>query len=151
MSRTTRTALTFATGLALALVALPARADHDRRWDRDCDHALPAPPPAAYPAPPVASPAPPVYTYPAPAPAPAVATPFYPAHWRGGWRVLELRREYAHLDAARDRFYATWNGSPWRRDRFEAWYASRRAELDQRWATLGRWRDRPHGDERWEG
>ncbi|HEX9292012.1 MAG TPA: hypothetical protein VF904_21025 [Anaeromyxobacteraceae bacterium] len=142
MSRTTRTALTFATGLALALVALPARADHDRGFDRDGDrHAFPAPPPAPYREAPV-------YTAPAPAPAPVVASPFYPAHWRGGPRVMELRREYTRLEAARDHFYATWSGgAPWRRDRFEAWYASRRAELDRRWAALARGR----GHDRWEG
>jgi hypothetical protein len=155
MTRPTRIALTFTAGLALALAALPARADQDRRFDRerdgDCDrHAFPAPPPVTYEAPPAAYPAPPVYTAPAPAPAPVVATPFYPAQWRGGWRVLELRRAYARLDAARDRFYATWYGSPWRRDRFEAWYASRRADLDQRWAELGRWRNHQHDDDRWD-
>jgi hypothetical protein len=85
---------------------------------------------------------PPAYA-PAPAPAPVYA-PVYP---RVAWRLQALREEYRRIDAARDHFYATWHGNPWRRDRFEAWYASRRAELDARRAELERWR----GHERWQG
>jgi hypothetical protein len=120
MHRPIRTAFSIAAGLALALVALPARADdHERDRDR---HGFRAPA-AAYPAP-----------Y-APVPAP-VAAPYYRhAHWRG-WELRELRREYQQLDLARDRFYSTWDRNPWSRNRFESWYASRRAELDRRWADL---------------
>ena len=126
MKRTTRAALTIAAGLALAAVAAPARADHERGFDgdRDCDrHGVPAP--AAYPAP---------YAY-ALAPAPVVAPPYRHAHWRArAWQ--ELRHEYRRLEWARDRFYATWDRNPWRRSRFETWYAGRRAQLDQRRAEL---------------
>ena len=54
---------------------------------------------------------------------------------RDAWRAAEqarIRAEYARLDDARADFY----GRPHRRwdvRRFEAWYASARAELDQRW------------------
>jgi hypothetical protein len=143
MNRTTRSVLTLATGLALALVALPARADHEhdrdgRRRERDCDRAAPvviAPAPVALPPAVVVAPA-----YPAPRPAPAYG-PVRPAHWNPGWQVRELREEYRRLDDARAQFYATWHGNPWRRDRFEAWYAGRRAELDRRSAELSanRW------------
>jgi hypothetical protein len=130
MNRTIRLAASIATA-ALALTALPAFAhdrdgDHDRDWDR---HA----PAAAYPVP--APPAAYVPAYaPAPAPAPVVVRP---VRFENGPRFRELREEYRRLDQARDRFYATWHGNPWRRDRFEAWYGSRRAELDARWSELG--------------
>jgi hypothetical protein len=139
MNRPLTKALTLGTTLALALVALPARADHDRDHDRDGDRDHRAP--VAYPVP--AAPAPvyapePVY---APAPAPAPAYPVYRvAHWRAGWR--DLQEDYHRLDVARDRFYASWHGNTWRRDRFEAWYASRRAELDRRASELRDWRGR---------
>jgi hypothetical protein len=130
MKSTTCTALGVATAFALALAALPARAD----WDRDHDRHVPPPP--------VAQPAPPAHFV---APAPAFAPPAYrPVRWGRGWQMNELRREYARLDAQRDRFYATWNGAPWSRDRFESWYAARRAELDHRWYEIerhGRWND----------
>ncbi len=137
MDRTIRTALAIAAGFALALVALPARA---------CDRRPAPPPPSAYPVP-VAPPA----AYPAPArylpPAHAVMAPHRPVYRHGVWQVRELRHEYRSLDLARDRFYATWDGRPWRRDRFEAWYGFRRADLDRRWSELERWR----GHQRWEG
>jgi len=129
MKRPIRTACTVAAGLALALVALPARADYDRGYegDRHCEeHGVPAPA-VAYRAP---------YAY-APAPAPIVA-PYRHAHWRG-WERQELRREYRRLEHARDRFYATWDHNPWSRNRFESWYGTRRAELDRRSAELERW------------
>jgi hypothetical protein len=54
----------------------------------------------------------------------------------------EERREIRELEYARDRFYARWNGSPWSRSRFDAWYTRRRAEIRQRFAWLERerWR-----------
>ncbi|HET9595941.1 MAG TPA: hypothetical protein VFP65_10190 [Anaeromyxobacteraceae bacterium] len=139
MNRTLRSALTLSAGLALALVALPARADHDgdrdhARRDRDCDRAAPvvvAPAPIVVPPRVVVAPA-----YPAARPAPAYA-PVRPVYWNRGAQVRELRAEYRRLDDARANFYATWHGNPVRRDRFEAWYAGRRAELDHRWAELG--------------
>jgi hypothetical protein len=123
----------FAAIATTALAASPALAH-----DRDCDH--PAAPTAAYPAysaypvapAPIAYTQAPVYAAPVYAPAPAYA----PARWNDGWRFRELREEYRHLDEARDQFYATWHGNPWRRNRFDGWYASRRAELDHRWAEL---------------
>jgi hypothetical protein len=136
-----RTALTLAAALGLAAVAGPARADHDDGW-RDREHherfAVPAPE-AAYPAP---AHAPPAYGPPAYGP-PAYGPPgrgWRMARWEG-WRFRELREAYRRLDLARDRFYATWQGQPWRRDRFEAWYGARRAELDQRRSELLSWRD----------
>jgi hypothetical protein len=122
-----RTALTLAAALGLAAVAGPARADHDEGWrDRDRrEHAFPVPAPAY---------APPAYAPP--------ARPWRVARWEEP-RFRELRQEYRRLDVARDRFYATWSGHPGRRDRFEAWYGARRAELDARWAELAR------GHERW--
>jgi len=132
MNRTSGRALTLVTALALTLVALPARADHDRdRHDRDCDRAAPVAqrvvvPPAVVVAP----------VYPAPRPAPAYAL-VRPVYWNRGAQVRELREEYRRLDEARAQFYATWHGNPVRRDRFEAWYAGRHAELDHRWSELG--------------
>jgi hypothetical protein len=140
MNRPSRFALSLIPALALAAAALPARADddhHRRGRHDDCDrHAPPVvvAPPVAYPVPAPVVVAPPAY-YPAPArPAPV----WKQAHWNRGWQFRELRREYQELDAARDRFYATWRGNPWRRDRFESWYAGRHAELDQRRAELER-------------
>ena len=52
-----------------------------------------------------------------------------------------LREEYRRLELSRDRFYASWKGNPVRRDRFEAMYASRRTELDARFAELERGRE----------
>ncbi|MFL5303258.1 MAG: hypothetical protein ACJ79R_23255 [Anaeromyxobacteraceae bacterium] len=151
MNRIARNALTLAAAAAVTLAAAPARADHEEHErGRDCDrHATPAVAYAPAPAPapvyvPVHAPAPVVVYAPAPAPA--------PDHRRAGWeahrRMDELRAEYRELDAARGRFYATWHGNAWRRDRFEAWYASRHAELDRRSAELERWRDHERG-ERW--
>ncbi len=124
MNRLVRTGFTIAAGLALTLVALPARADDHRDCDR---HGTP--PPAAYPARPVYQPA---------VPAPVVAPTYRHAGWRGQERQ-ELRREYRRLESARDRFYATWDHNPWSRNRFETWYGTRRAELDRRWGELERW------------
>lgn len=39
------------------------------------------------------------------------------------------RGEWQQLAEARERFYATWQGNPWRRARFERWYWHRRREL----------------------
>jgi hypothetical protein len=128
MNRPMRSAFTAAAGLSLALVALPARADHGFGYQgaHECErHGVPAPA-AAYFAPP--SP----YAY---APAAPVAAPYRRAHWRG-WEWRELRHEYRRLEMAHDRFYSTWDGNPWRRSRFERWYAARRAELDGRRAEL---------------
>jgi len=149
MNRIARNAFTVAAAAAVALAATPARADHDEyERGRDCDrHGAPAVVYAPAPAPVyVPAPAPaPVVVY---APAPAFAPEWRRAEWGAHRRMDELRAEYRELDAARDRFYATWHGNPWRRDRFEAWYASRRDELDRRWAELERWRDHERG-ERW--
>jgi hypothetical protein len=127
MSRPIRAAFTAAAGLALALIALPARADHDgdrdRRLDRDRHEVLA--PPVAYP--------PPAYE-----PGPPATRRYRHAHWRDGDR-RELRREYRRLEFARERFYASWDHNPWSRSRFESWYGWRRAELDRRWAELYRW------------
>lgn len=117
MNHPIRAALGVAAGLALALVALPARADHD------CDrHGFPGP--AAY--------------DPAPVYEPVPAPPYRHAGWRAHERQ-ELRREYRRLEFARARFYAGWDRNPWSRSRFERWYGDRRAELDLRWGELGRW------------
>jgi hypothetical protein len=62
---------------------------------------------------------------PSPAPAPIA---------RADWRRQELHREWRELERARERFYATWDGSPWSRRRFERWYDARRVELERRWA-----------------
>jgi hypothetical protein len=122
-----------AAAAAAALLAAPAaRADHDVR---------------RYP-PPVLAPAP-VY---APAPAPAYAPPpeiaYRPEEVRARVEWVQLQREYRSLERARDRFYASWRGNPWRQRRFETWYASRRAELDHRreWLTRREWN---HGGERY--
>ena len=49
------------------------------------------------------------------------------------WREQRERRALDHrwheLAEARERFYATWQGNPWRRARFERWYTHRREEL----------------------
>lgn len=55
------------------------------------------------------------------------------------WERRELRREYAELERARDRFYATWRGNPGKARKFERWYAVRRTELDRRWVALASW------------
>ncbi len=146
MTRTVRTTLTAAAALVAALVALPARADHDDGWRRGPPprpglsasvtvYGEPEAPPVAYPAPA------PAYAVPAPVPAPPafVNAPVRPARWGAGWRFAALRHEYRELEQARERFYATWDGRPWARARFEAWYASWRAALGARWAELGRW------------
>ena len=159
MNRIARSALTLTAGLALALVSLPARADddhggrrgqeqdrdgqRDRDGRQDHDRAMPAPqPPPVYRAPPVVYRAPPVVHAPPvvvyapravyPAPAAPIYQPIRPAHWNGGWQSRELQREYRQLEEAREQFYAGWRGNPVRRDRFEAWYGARRAELDRR-------------------
>ncbi len=128
MTRRIRNLLAAAAVLAAGTFALPAHA-HDA-WS---DHGS-LPPAGAYPGAPGVVPAPLVS---APRPA-AVSVPYRPARWREWPAGRELRAEYRRLELARDRFYATWDGRPWSRHRFEAWYASRRAELDHRWAELSR-------------
>ncbi len=50
-----------------------------------------------------------------------------------GWREQRERgREWHELGEARERFYATWQGDPWRRVRFERWYDHRRDEMARR-------------------
>jgi len=129
MTRLTRTALTLATALGLAGAATTARADHDDR-DRDRDRRDPVVMTAPAPAP-----APAYRVPPAPAPVYRPAPPWRTARWGGG-RMQTLREEYRRLELSRERFYASWNGNPVRRDRFEARYADRRAELDGRFAEL---------------
>jgi hypothetical protein len=124
--------------LAASLAALPARADPHGRKER---HDLR---PVARVAVAPARPAPVVFYAPVPvrpAPVTVLAAPPHRMHWRHAAQVRELRHEYSELEASRDHFYATWNGAPWSRARFESWYGSRRAELDRRWAVLEhRWR-----------
>ncbi len=134
----TRAALVVTAALAVA-AALPARADSDR-WE----HGDRGGPPAPYaPAAPYAQPAP-AYAPPAAVsrvvPAPPWNAPAYAAGPYARVAYRDLRGEYARLDASRARFYATWNGNPWRRDRFESQYAARRAELDHRYAELASYR-----------
>lgn len=49
---------------------------------------------------------------------------------------LEMRREYAELGAARERFYRE-RHNRYERERFERWCAGHRAELDRRWMHEG--------------
>ncbi|WP_242394544.1 hypothetical protein [Anaeromyxobacter oryzisoli] len=66
--------------------------------------------------------------------------------WRGRyerrWAFREqerarLRAEYVRLDQARADFYSVpWRRDPYRAERFERWYASRRADLDREWNAL---------------
>lgn len=49
--------------------------------------------------------------------------------WRNAGEQHELGREWRELAEARERFYATWGGNPWRRAWFERWYGHRREEL----------------------
>lgn len=83
-------------------------------------------------------------------------------HWsesraeRGHWREpreadrdeREIDREWQGLAESRERFYASWQGNPWRRARFERWYCSRRDEL-LRWKSHERQEEREH-DRRWQ-
>ena len=48
-----------------------------------------------------------------------------------GWRERREWREHQWRELQRERqvFYARWDGNPWRRARFERWYARRCAEL----------------------
>ena len=78
-------------------------------------------------------------------------------HFGPGWRCAgqdqrELGRAWRELAEARERFYATWGGNPWRRAWFERWYGHRREEL-ARWSEHERrergWRqegDREEGE-----
>lgn len=135
--------LAAAASAAAALLAAPAaRADHYRYPAPPPDYTQPMAAPA-YPQPAV----PPAYL-PALPPRPVVA-PAYDL--RFAWR--ELRAELGRLELARERFYASWRGNPWRQRRFEGWYASRRAELERRREMLAMrsgWRE---GGERyaWHG
>ncbi len=52
---------------------------------------------------------------------------------RREFRAREWREhEWRELQEARRAFYARWDGNPWRRARFERWYAQRCAELRER-------------------
>ncbi len=139
MTRTIRHTLAAAALLAAAGFALPARADHDD-WSR---HGA-LPPPAFQASAPGVVPAPAVVVTPPYAARSVYVAPYRLARWREAPALRDLRAEYHRLDLARDRFYATWDGRPWTRDRFESWYAARRAELDHRWAEL--WGS---GERRW--
>jgi hypothetical protein len=99
-----------AAALATAAVAAAPALAHDRE---PCPPAHHRPAGAYYPAPRPAPPPPPVR-----------------------WERRELRREYAELEHARKRFYATWNGNPGKARKFERWHAVRKAELDRRWVAL---------------
>jgi len=125
MTSTFRSLIATAAAATALLAAPSARADHQERDD----WRSPPPPPAH--APPVVRPV--------PAPVPPEPRWERPEH-RGAW--LRLRAEYRRLEEARADFYATWHGNPWRRARFERWYASRRAELDRRreWLASRGWR-----------
>jgi hypothetical protein len=147
MNRIARHVITAAAAAAVTLAATPARADHDEHG-RDSDRhgnpvAVYAPAPA--PAPVYVPVRAPVVVY---APPPAPAPEHRPARFELSRRAEVLRQEYRELDAARSRFYATWHGNPVRRDRFETWYASRRADLDHRSQELASWQDHDRG-ERW--
>jgi len=132
--------------VVVALSATPALAHEERP--------LPAPPaPPVQVAPPYGQPdaaqpwAEPVYAAPF-APAPLLR----PGEWapRYGGQLRALRFEYRRLEEARERFYAGWRGNPWAQRRFETWYASRRAELDPRYAWLTERREhRGHGRFAW--
>src|SRR5947209_2069537 len=73
------------------------------------------------------------------------AAPAFAHEYRGEERTerferarWEARRELRKLENVRDRFFARWNGSPWSRARFDAWYARRREEIRERFAWLER-------------
>jgi hypothetical protein len=132
-TRIVRSAVTVTTVLAATLSAGSARADHDRgEWREGWrgEGIVPRPAPVLVrPSPPLSAPAPPVFA----------RHSWRAARWDAERRFGELRHEYRALAIARDRFYATWDGRPWARDRFEGWYAARRADLDARAAELWRW------------
>lgn len=121
--------------LAAALVALVPAAALAHDCDEDRGTAV-----AVYPAPPPAPAYDPAYV-PGPARQYDAAPAYGPGYRHDGWRWraqerARLRAEYARLDRIRDDFYARpglRRGQAWR---FERWYASRRAELDQRWSEL---------------
>ena len=124
-------ALAAALAAAVPVAALADGCDHDRGTTVSV---YPAPPPAPAP----------VYT-PAYAPGPGYqyeAAPVYgPAYRHDGWRAraqerARLRAEYARLERIRDDFYARPGVRRGQARRFEAWYADRRAELDQQWGAL---------------
>jgi hypothetical protein len=47
--------------------------------------------------------------------------------------LRELRQAYRALDAERAAYYARWSGRPGKLRKFDRYYASERARLDQRW------------------
>lgn len=60
--------------------------------------------------------------------------------WReGGWRrdcdPRDLRGDFRRLERDRDRFYQRWGWNHEARERFEARYAARRADLEARWQS----------------
>jgi hypothetical protein len=127
-----------------AVAAAPARAGHGVdasiviEFPGRHRHVPPPPPP----------PPPPQVVY-VPAPPPHHRCDHHCRHDRHDWREErrdEVRRDYRELDRARERFYATWNGSPGKQRKFERWYHERRAELDARMARIdhsgapARWR-----------
>ncbi len=63
---------------------------------------------------------------------------FFDGH-RGGWRARELDRvrdDLARLERERAEALARAGWNPWRTRRIEAWYATRRAELERRYEAL---------------
>lgn len=137
--------------VVIALSATPALAHEERA------HPVAPPPPVPsvqLPLPHARPHAVPVYAAP---PAPAPVPHLRPVEWapRYGGPIRALQAEYRRLEEAREGFYASWRGNPRAQRRFESWYASRRAELDRRYAWLterrghGRfaWNERErHGD-----
>ena len=142
MTRTSRAVLGLTAGLVLAFTASPARAcdRHEGFRNRPAPQAVYHPPAAAHIAAGVAFRGPEIAVYAPPASiAVEVGGPAYwhgHRRWQGERRAAELRHDYRELELARRRFYSTWDGNPWRRDRFESWYGTRRAELDGRRAAL---------------
>jgi hypothetical protein len=75
-----------------------------------------------------------------PRPVPARAIPYerWDVRWdhRAGARaheLRELRQAYRALDAERAAYHARWAGRPGKLRKFDRYYASEKARLDQRW------------------
>ncbi|MBI5069416.1 MAG: hypothetical protein HZB56_14370 [Deltaproteobacteria bacterium] len=84
----------------------------------------------------------------APPPAPAYRPFEQDRTWGHYGQMRSLRAEYRRLEMERERFYAGWRGNPGAQRRFERWYASRRAQLDRRYAWLSE-RGERHGRYAW--